>query len=218
MVVLALALGACASGPPPPDWQANAQLALERSTAAYLVGNARVETAEFDRARSEISRTGRVELRARAELVRCAARVASLVFEPCAGFEAVRADAPPAERAYAGFLTGRVSAESLPLLPAQHRPAAAALSAALSGNTDAARSVQEMADPLARLVAAGVLLQAGRASPALVTTGVDTASAQGWRRPLLAWLGVQATQAEKAGSIDEAQRIRRRIQQVLEGP
>jgi hypothetical protein len=39
----------------------------------------------------------------------------------------------------------------------------------------------------------------------------ETASAQGWRRPLLAWLGVQAARAEQAGAAEEAQRIRRRM-------
>ena len=63
----------------------------------------------------------------------------------------------------------------------------------------------------ARLVAAGVLFQAGRASPDLLALAVDTASAQGWRRPLLAWLGVQARRAEAAGAVDEAARIRRRM-------
>jgi hypothetical protein len=67
------------------------------------------------------------------------------------------------------------------------------------------------AEPLTRLVAAAVVFQAGRASPALVTLAVDTASAQGWRRPLLAWLSVQARLAELAGQTDELQRLRRRM-------
>ena len=40
----------------------------------------------------------------RAELLRCAVQVASLVFEPCPGFEPLRQDAPAAERAYAAYL------------------------------------------------------------------------------------------------------------------
>jgi hypothetical protein len=60
-------------------------------------------------------------------------------------------------------------------------------------------------------VAAGVLLQSGRSSPGVLQSAVDTASAQGWRRPLVAWLGVQLARAERAGAQDEAQRLRRRI-------
>jgi hypothetical protein len=66
-------------------------------------------------------------------------------------------------------------------------------------------------DPLSRLVAAGVLMRSSRADPAVIATAIDTASAQGWRRPLLAWLGVAAQRAEAAGDGQEAARIRRRI-------
>jgi hypothetical protein len=45
----------------------------------------------------------------------------------------------------------------------------------------------------------------------VLQVAVGTASREGWRRPLLAWLGVQAQRAEKAGDVVEAQRIRRRM-------
>mgnify|MGYP001431404548 CR=1 FL=1 len=67
-----------------------------------------------------------------------------------------------------------------------------------------------LADKAARLVAAGAGLVRGEASPQLVQLAVDTASQQGWRRPLLAWLGVQIGLAERAGQEQEAQRLRRR--------
>ncbi len=200
-LLLAL-LAACSSKPPVPDWQMNAQSSMERSVAAYLSGNARVETLEFDRARGEIARTGRPDLLARAELLRCAARLASLVVEPCTGFEALRQDAAPAERAYADYLAGKAQAQDAALLPAAQRAVA-------SGGGDAA--LKEIKDPLSQLVAAGVLFQAGRASPDTMSLAVETASAQGWRRPLLAWLLVQAQRAEQAGATEEAARIKRRI-------
>ena len=206
MALAALLLGACASGPKAPDWQMNAQDSMQRSVAAYLSGDMRVEALEFANARSEIARTGRPDLMARAELLRCAARVASLVFEPCAGFEKLRQDAPAAERAYADYLAARVQPQDVALLPAQQRAAAAA-------NSDVA-AVNGIADPLSRLVAAGVLFESGRASPALVALAADTASAQGWRRPLLAWLLVQAERAEQGGDRPEAGRLRRRIELV----
>jgi hypothetical protein len=66
-------------------------------------------------------------------------------------------------------------------------------------------------EPLSRLVAAGVLLRRGQASPAVLALAAETASAQGWRRPLLAWLGAQALRAEQAGDTLEAARLRRRM-------
>ena len=206
-VALGLVLAACASGPPPPDWQMNARQAIDNAVAAYLEGNARVEAAETARARSEIARTGRLDLLARTELMRCAARVASLDFGPCEGFERLRADAAPAERAYADFLAGRLRPQDISLLPEPQRAAADPQ----VGDEAAAAIVAAIDDPLSRLIAAGVLFQGGRASPQTLQVAVDTASAQGWRRPLLAWLNVQLTLAEQAGARDEAQRLRRRI-------
>ena len=205
-------LAACASGPPPPDWQLNARQALDDAVAAYLEGNARVEAAESARARREIARTGRLDLLARAELMRCAARVASLVFEPCTAVEALRADAAAPERAYAAYLAGAAAPADVALLPAPHR----SLAGAAAGPADAA--LRAIDDPLSRLIAAGVLLQSGRASPETLAIAVDTASAQGWRRPLLAWLNAQRLRAEHSGDAAEAERLRRRIAVVQGAP
>lgn len=227
-------LAACGNNPPVPDWQMNAQSSIERSTAAYMSGNARVEAAEYKRAREALASTGKVDLMIRAELIRCAARVASLVFEDCAGYDKLSQDASPADRAYAAYLSGRATAADAPLLPAQHQPVASAFSnaaatsgdakagssgaAAAASDTAAASAVQAIADPLSKLVASGVLLRAGKATPQILSGAVGTASAQGWRRPLLAWLGVQAMRATQAGDTAEAQRIQRRINLITEKP
>ncbi len=208
---VAALLGGCASGPPVPDWQMNARSSMERAVSAYMSGNDRVEIQEFAKARSEMASTGRIELVARVELVRCASRVASLVQDDCLGFEPLRQDAAAPERAYASYLGGKAKPQDVALLPAQHH---AVLNAA--SDSAAAVAVAGIGDPLSRLVAAGVLLRTGRATPVLLTQAVDTASAQGWRRPLLAWLGVQAMRAEKAGDTVEAQRLRRRMALVQE--
>ena len=200
-VLLLLALSGCGSRPQAPDWQVDAHGALGSYEQAYLGGDGRAADAEFARARRDLSATGQASLVARAELTRCAVQVASLVFEPCAGFEPLRADSGPAEQAYADYLQG--GAADAALLPPQHRAAA-------GGRADAA-ALAQITDPLSRLVAAGVVLRAGNASPQVLQLAVDTASAQGWRRPLLAWLGAQLKLAEQRGAGDEAQRLRRRI-------
>ena len=198
---VAAVLAACGSTPPPPDWQMNAKGSAERAAEAWLSGNARIEDVEFLRARGEVARTAQPVLMARLELTRCATRVAALVFEPCAGFDAVAGDAAPAEKAYARYLAGQASVEDAKLLPAPHQGLAAAQGADLKG----------INDPLSRLIAAGVLLRRSAATPEVVASAVDTASQRGWRRPLLAWLGVQQRQAQAAGATDEAARIQRRI-------
>ena len=204
---LALFVAACGNNPPTPDWQMSARDSMERAVAAYLVGDTRVEAVEFARARADVARTGRADLIARVELMRCAVRVASLVFEDCTGFTPLAQDAGAEERAYADYLAGRLSAKDAALLPSQQRDVAASASA---------ETLARLPDPLARLVAAGALMRSGRAAPAMFAVAVDTASAQGWQRPLLAWLNVQAQRADAAGDAAEAARLRRRIELVLQ--
>ena len=213
--VAVLLLAGCASGPPPPDWQQSARAALDLAVAAELRGDSRIATLEFDRARSEVSRTGRPDLLARTELLRCAALAASLQLGPCDAFERLRTDAAPPERAYADHLAGRLAPGQAGLLPpAQQAVAAVVTTGTAAGDAAAAVTLQGLADPLSRLVGAAVLLRAGQAGPVVITAAVDTASAQGWRRPLLAWLGVQHQRASAAGDVEATSALQRRIDLV----
>ena len=210
---LCLLLAACSSQPPAPAWQMDSHGASQRALEAYLSGNQRVATLEWQHARQAIARTGQPARMARLELLQCAAQTASAMPWDCPRFEALRTDAAGPERAYAAYLAGQtldpMQAALLP--PAQQALALATTDAA------AAAHVLQLSDPLARLVAAGVLLRRSRASPAVVQAAVDTASQQGWRRPLLAWLGVQRQWAEQGGQPDVAARIRRRMDLVEQG-
>jgi len=205
------ALAACSSAPPAPDWQMNAHGAAQKAVEAYLSGNTRVAGLEFARARQETARTGEPALLARVVLLECAARVASLEHGGCAAFDALRADAHPAEQAYARYLAGQLAPQDIALLP----PAQQAVAGPRTGS--AAPLLAAMPDPLARLVAAGVLLQTGDADPQVIQLATATASAQGWRRPLLAWLQLQVQRAGQAGDTEAAARLRRRMDLVDQG-
>lgn len=178
-----LLLGGCAAAPETADWQLNSSQAMEAYKRNYLAGNTRAAELDFAQARSELARTGREDLIARAELVRCAVRTASLEFDGCPAFEELRAFARPEDIAYAEYLGGRTT-----------------------------RAPSD--EPLSGLVNAGVRLKAGGLDPAGISSAVDVSSAQGWRRPLLAWLGVQLKRAEEAADSETAARIRRRIQLI----
>lgn len=183
LVAVAFAAG-CGGGPVPPQWQVNARDSLTTFQERYLRGETKPAELEFERAKAELRSTGRPDLLARAELIRCAVRAASLEFDDCPAFEKLRADAGAEERAYAEFLRG-------------------------------AQDKAPDADPVSRLVALGVQFKAGKATPESIHAAVELASAQGWRRPLLAWLGVQERRAEAAGDREALEKIRRRIALVL---
>ena len=214
-VLSCLLLVACSSGPVAPIWQGEAKDALDRANATYLEGDSRVALAEMTRVRRAISGTGRADWLANAELAHCAAQAASLVLEPCSAFEALRADATPAQIAYADYLQAQtkagMSAATLALLPAAQQ----GIASQTNGDATALKGMQ---DPLSRLVGAAVWLQKGHASPAVIDLAIETASQQGWRRPLLAWLGVQLQRAEQAGNRVELERLRRRMALVESRP
>ena len=206
--LVAVLLVACGSKPRQPDWLVNADGAQDRFERAYLSGDDRVADVEFTRFRTEVASTAQPGLVARAELTRCAVHVASLDLAPCSRFEALRADAPDAERAYADFLAGRASADQAKLLPEEYRPIA-------TGEGGAA-ALKKIKTPLSRVIAAGVLLRMEKADPEVLQVAADTASEQGWRRAVMAWLGAQAMRADQAGATEEAARLRRRMQIAAE--
>lgn len=212
-----LLLGACASAPPPPDWQASAYSALGSYTSAYLAGNTRMANHEFDRAKAEVSRTGRPDLMARLELTRCATQVASLVLEPCSGYLALTPDAKPSERTYAAFISGDWTALDPALLPVPYQPLVAQAQRPPTP-TPASSQLGQIQDPLSRLVTAGLLLKKELLTPVDIALAVDTASNQGWRRPLLAWLGVQIKRSQAAGDVATTASLQRRIDLVLQTP
>jgi hypothetical protein len=182
-LALIVVLGGCGGVPSAPEWQLEAAQALQAFERAYLAGDTSFAEAQFRRAREALAATGRADLVARAELVRCAARTASLEFDSCPGFEALRDAAGSDELAYAQYLQGRGS----------H-----------AGGSE----------PLSRLVFAAVQFKNGGITPAAIADAVEIASGQGWRRPLLAWLGVQAKRAEDAGDGEAAARIKRRMELI----
>jgi hypothetical protein len=209
LLALAMLLAACGNKPRQPDWLVNADGAQDRFERAWLSGRDKVAATEFERFRAEVASTAQPALVARAELTRCAVRVASLDFAPCTGFEELRGDAGDAERAYADFLEGKLAPEQAKALPEDYR--------AVVGE-GGAKPLEKIKSPLSRLVAAAVLLRTGRADPKVLEVAANTASDQGWRRAVLAWLGAQAMLAEKNGDAELAARLRRRMELAAEEP
>lgn len=220
-------LTACGSGPPPAAWRTDASSALDQYRGAWLRGDSRLASQAFARARAELAATGQAEMLARAELTRCALQVASLDFDDCPGFARLARDAERGSRAYAAYLAGRWSEVDPALLAAPHRAVFVAAGGGAEGGIEVgagagaeagvgAGVLAAIGDPHSRLVAAGALFRVGRLAPSGLSVAIETSSANGWRRPLLAWLGVQQRRAAAAGDTEAAEAIGRRIGLVLE--
>lgn len=203
-------LSACGSGgPPPPDWKTDAADLIERYKKHALLGENVLAERYFQQAVAATGGAGRVAETARLWLVRCATRRAMLIDDACTEYATLaRTDADTADAAYQRFLTldwDRLDPDSL---PAQHRDFVRA-----TPETRPA-TLEKITDPLSRLLDASLLVMRKEATPGSLAVATETASAQGWRQPLLTYLKLSAEQARARGDSAESARLAQRIELV----
>ena len=226
LAVVASLVG-CGTAKPPPAWQGKTMSASDAAVNAYLQGQVKVATIQMKQAQFSASSTGRPDAVYKLNLLQCALDVSSLSVVPCPRPEdvGIRSDSfEPDVRldleAYRAYLLGDALDET-----AQARlPGAQRAAAALPGTADEAKVLTVLVaieDPLSRLVASGVWLRrqntADTAQNGVIALAVDTASQQGWRRPLAAWLTRQIRVAQAANDQPTAQRAQARLAIVLDG-
>ena len=188
----AAVLSACSSAPQA-EWQVNAVTAMDSAQRTYLNAENAAAAAELRKARLQTSRAADADALAQIELRQCAMQVASLDWQPCTAFDALRSAASPTQQHYADYLYAQVAPANIAFLPAAQQGIARAGTAA-----QAQAALQQIQEPLSKLVAAAVTLRrAGEPNQALLEAAIDAASAQGWRRPLLAWLQLQHQWAQQ---------------------
>ncbi len=210
-LALCLAIGlltaGCSSSPPPPDWKMNTVSLLEHYQARWLEGDSKDTDLALEQSRKEIAKTGRLDLLARLELAACGTRIAALDFDTCAAYLPLAGEATANDKAYAQFIGGDWRNLDAKLLPAQYGSLVGA-----KDDPSANKAVAEVKDPLARLIAAGMLFKQGRADPATASLATETASERGWRRPLLMWLEVELKRAQAANDQTAIAHLQRRIE------
>ncbi len=203
-------LAACGSGgPPPPDWKVDSADLIDRYKKHALLGENTLSERYFQQAISATGGAGRVADTARLWLVRCATRRAMLIDDACTEYaDLARIEPNAADNAYYQFITLRWDATDTSLLPSQHRDLVRAPAGKKQG------TLSQIADPLARLLDASLLVMRQESDAATLTLATETASSQGWRQPLLTYLKLQEKQAEAQANSTEQARLARRIQLV----
>jgi hypothetical protein len=205
-------LGACGSGgPPPPDWKTDSADLIERYKKYALLGDNTLAERYFQQAVVATGGAGRVADTARLWLVRCATRRAMLIDDACTEYaDLAKIEPDAADQAYYQFITLHWGAIDSARLPAQHR----ALVTAPAGKRN--EVLNEISDPLARLLDASLLVMRQESDAATLNIGTETASSQGWRQPLLTYLKLQEKLVADQGDAAELERLKQRIQLVEE--
>jgi hypothetical protein len=210
LLSLLLLLAACGAKPAP-VWIAAGHKQLETFKQGFLTGSEpRITEIHFRNAVEEIKKGGDADRLGKAWLTRMAVQIAVLK-EPDAGdypkIEA--AEAVPANRNFYRFLKGDAVAVDILLLPESYRPFWVTLR---NGDTaKAAAAITAIDDPLSRLIASGLAVRQGLETEAILRTAVETASQNGWKRALLAWLERLKSFHEAAGDAEGASAICSRI-------
>ncbi len=213
ILILSMLLGACA-GQPAPDWQYEAKVAVERYMQHYLAGDVKLAQTSFAQARATVAATGDVAAVGHIELVRCGLHSAALDFAPCTGYTELAAiRTTPADSAYARFISADWHGMETKLLPAQY---VALVGAASQPQAVINRAIVAISDPVSRLVASGLMVKRGTFDATTLQNAVDTASAQGWRRPLLTYLGLQAKLGGDAATLAAIQARIRLVEQSMQ--
>lgn len=205
-------LTACGSGGPPvPDWKSDSVDFIERYKKHALIGENLLAERYFHKALRATAGAGRVRETGRLWLVRCATRRASLLDDNCSEYaELANVETTEEDRAYYQFLTLNWNSLNARNLPAQY--------AGLI-NADPTRihtQVAAIADPLSRLLAASLVTLKGQADRATLIVAMETASAQGWRQPLLTYLRLLEKSASARGAVSEQQEYALRIRLIEE--
>jgi hypothetical protein len=200
---------------PAPAWIAAGHKQLETFKQDFLTGRApRITEIHFRNAVEEIKKGGDADLLGKAWLTRMALQVAVLRVPEEGDYVKIdAAETVPANRNFYRFLTGNTAAVDVLLLPKPYRPFWTA-----SRNGDAAKAAAAIAtinDPLSRLIASGLSVRHGLETETILRTAVETASQNGWKTALLAWLDRLKSFYEAMGNAEKASAIRSRIDLIL---
>ncbi|MHB8138689.1 MAG: hypothetical protein ACYDGO_09935 [Smithellaceae bacterium] len=209
-VIFVLLICACGSLTPTPDWKDKAGRYLDEYTTAFLTGRELSTEPHFVKATREIAAGNDLSLLAVAYLTKYALHTASLEhFDDSEFVKIYRLEPDAANMAYFRFLQGHFTAVNANELPSRY---AGVLKAANGRDaTLAAREIAAIGDPLSRLVAAGVWVTHMPYDENILQTAIDTASANGWRRPLWAYLVKLQTYYLERGEKNKADSIKNRL-------
>jgi len=214
VVCLILLFAGCGFSQKPP-WLIKSSKGLETFEANFLSGaEPSVTEANFAVAVEEIKKSGDLNLLQKAWLTRMALQGAVLNEMEEGDYRQIAAAGQvPANENYYMFLKGNISELDIKLLPEQYREFSGAL---LKGDVlKTGKAIASMKDEhLSKLIAAGIAVRSGIESEAIIQAAVETASINGWKMALIAWMERLAAFHGAAGEAGKATEVWQRIELI----
>jgi hypothetical protein len=205
-----LLLAGC-STKPAPVWISAGLKQLEMFKQDFLTGRDQTITEfHFRKAVEELKKGGDADLLGKAWLTRMALQIAVLAAMEEGDYLKIEAgQSVSVNRNYYLFLKGSVAAVDIALLTDSYQPFWKAFRSGDSAK--AAVAIASIEDPLSLLIAAGLAVRHNLENDTILRTAVETASRNGWKNALLAWLERLKSFHEAVGDSAAAAAVSRRI-------
>jgi hypothetical protein len=170
-----------------PGWIKTSHTQLESYKKHFLQGKDRYAEGNFRKTIEEMKTGGDFNLLQIAYLTQYALQVSVLETFDDKEYRRLAAIEPnPENTHFHAFLRGAFDRTDELSLPSQYRPFLRACNQSKQMVVNDA--IAGMEDPLSRLIASGLAVQQGRYNEQTILTAIQTASEQGWKKALLAYL------------------------------
>ena len=208
ILFLLLFIYACSSSQPIPQWQDTASRQLENYKIDFLTDKEGTDEPHFIKARNAVASNNDLQLLAKVYLIQYALHTAVLEdFDDSDFLRIDKLEPSSANRAYYDLLKGNISqVNESKLQPTYQKLLHLMHDKNLSA---AAKEISSIDDPLSRLIACGIWVKYMPYDENIIKLAINTASQDGWRKPLWAYLSklqkyyLERKETEKAEVIKE---------------
>jgi len=209
IMVVFLCLGGCASKAIP-QWQTASFNHMETFKQYYLAGDEKNAERYFSKAIAEIKTSGRMDILAKGYLTKYAVQAATL--DVISGTEFLEINNVCPDRInmnFYTFLTGNFDTVDNEILPPRYKHFI--LTFQDGTLDDLNHDITQIKDPLSRLVTVGLTIKHRRYNEATLKIALNTASVEGWKRALVAYLKQIQSLYENTGHTEKAERIKKQL-------
>lgn len=209
--VLIAFIVACGSSQPIPQWKDTSFRQLESYKVNFLTDKEDITEPHFAKAKKAASSNNNLNLLATLYLTKYALHTAALEdFDDSDFLRMEKLQFHAANRAYYNLLKGDFQSVDAKLLPSAYHQLLPLL---ISKNLAlATREIANISDPLSQLISCGIWIKHLPYDESILQMAIEKAAANGWRRPLWAYLNVLQKYYLDHGETIKALNVKERLE------